>query len=466
MLGSFSFNKRSGFTCQTGFTLIELLVAVSIITVMTITFFALLGRSLQLVQTKRIQAQAAALATEQMEIIHNLSYADVGTVGGVPAGSLPQEQTLNRGNTSFLIKTDIRYIDDPYDGLLGDQEETLNTDYKQVKITISWDSAWSSDSMFFLTNIVPAGVEETGGGGTLKINVFDASGAPVPQALVDVVNTNTSVNLIDLQTNDSGLIILPGMPADTDPAYQITVDKFLYSQARTYARKDPVVQNVAPNPEHLLILEGDTTEVSFVIDKISVLNIKTELDQSPNPALAISVDFSIHGSKSVGKDNQDNNIYKYPTALHYSPPSFTTDSSGLWQDNQIEWDSYTISFDEPSIGYNLIEYTPPNNPITVLPNQTVNITFLFGQPYYNHSLLITLKDSEGNIVDNANVRLVNSSLDYDQTLITGTTGQTFFGDLSKKTYEITITKTGLETINNDIEIDGNQEEKFILASSS
>jgi prepilin-type N-terminal cleavage/methylation domain-containing protein len=440
-----------------GFTLIELITAITIISILIVSFFSLFGQILKFIQIKKIETQAASLATEQMEVIRNLSYDDVGTIGGIPVGVIAQDQAIARDTIDFDVKTNIRYIDDPYDGVYPD--DTLNTDYKQVKITISWDTVWDTDSMFFLTNVVPNGVETTAGGGTLKINVFDAGGMPIPQAKVDIINPGTGVNLVDILTNDNGLILLPGTPADVE-GYQITVDKTAYSQARTYGKDDPT-GNQSPDPTHLSIYEGQTTEASFSIDLTSSLRIVAELDKSPNPNEPLSnTPFSIHGSKTVGLDSEEDFIYKYPDALS-SPPNFITSSStvvSFWEDTQIELDSYTITFDQPALGHDIIKYDPPNNPITISPNTSETITFTFSEIHSTRSLLVTIADSEENPLGDVNLNLTKDGFEENQ--ITGSTGQAFFADLEEDIYHLIASKTGYEILETDIEVKINEEEKL------
>jgi hypothetical protein len=75
------------------------------------------------------------LAQEKIEVVRNMPYENIGTVGGIPPGVLPQTETVTINNLAFEIKTTIVYIDDPFDGLSPD--DLLPTDYKRVSIEIS-----------------------------------------------------------------------------------------------------------------------------------------------------------------------------------------------------------------------------------------------------------------------------------------------------------------------------------------
>lgn len=104
---------------QHGFTLLEMLITLGImvIGVLGITQMTLLY--LQMNADQKARVTAIALANEKIELIRNLPYTDVGTVGGIPPGKLTQTQTINRNSIDFTITTEVIYIDDPFDGLIS-----------------------------------------------------------------------------------------------------------------------------------------------------------------------------------------------------------------------------------------------------------------------------------------------------------------------------------------------------------
>ena len=54
------------------------------------------------------------------------------------------------------------------------------------------------DSLAVVSNVVPNGIETTTGGGTIKVNVFDAAVASVETATVHFVNTTLATIWIRL----------------------------------------------------------------------------------------------------------------------------------------------------------------------------------------------------------------------------------------------------------------------------
>src|SRR5665647_256985 len=98
-----------------GFTLIEILIGVAIFTLFATSAYgayASLYKSIDSVHNKTL---AADLANEEFEIVKNLPYTSVGTVGGTPVGPIPVSQTITRDRTTFVVTTNIKNIDDLFD---------------------------------------------------------------------------------------------------------------------------------------------------------------------------------------------------------------------------------------------------------------------------------------------------------------------------------------------------------------
>lgn len=445
-----------------GFTLVELMVATAIIAIIAGSFLALFNTVLKLVQIKRIKVEAAALATEQMEIVRNMPYTAVGVQNGIPSGSIPQDQTLVRSGNSFTVHTDVRYVDDSYDGALNgstlqppQQNDLFAADYKLVKFKISWNTVWGNGSMFFLTNVVPKGIESTSSGGVLKIKVFDANGAPVAQADADIVNPSQSIALNNIKTDNNGIALFPWAPPSVS-AYEITVDKLGFSQSRTYGMNDPV-GNVAPNPLHASVFIGTTTEISFAIDLLTTLTVATKkIDPALGVVPFVGASFTIRGDKTVGFTATPAPIYKYSNSL-------TTDSvGGTATLSAIEWDTYTISFDQATLGYNIVAYNPPSHPVILSPNDSKTITFTFQPPYRQFTLLVTVLNENSIPLVGAIVQLINGA-GYNESITTGASGQSFFAPLTTGAYTATITYAGYVPIISPVTISGNNEYKSQLS---
>ncbi len=252
-----------------GFSLIETLIGTALMLVVFVSIFGVFNMGIKIVGKSKAKAGAIALATERMELIRNLPYKDVGTAGGLVPGNIPQTESIVLNGINYTRSVFVQYVDDPKDGLDANDENGVTADYKIARVEVNWPGAASP--VIFVSNIIPKGIETVAGGGTLKLNVFDASALPVASAQVHIENPNTDPPVsTDVFTNSQGKLIFPGVA--TSSGYEITVTKDGYSAAQTYGADS---YNVNPDPGHLTILEGKTTEASFVIDKLSVKTIRT-----------------------------------------------------------------------------------------------------------------------------------------------------------------------------------------------
>jgi len=256
---------------NSGLSLIEAVVGIALMSMVFISFFGALKLAINIVGTSRARAGALALANEQMESIRNLPYNEVGTEGGIPSGDISQQENIILNKIDYTRRTLIQYVDDTADGEGEDDENGVTADYKRARIEISWQNRNSAQSVVLVSDMMPKGIETIAGGGTLKIEVFDASINMVVSASVHIENNLLDPLVsIDTFTNSEGRVVFPGSPSSV--GYEVFVTKTGYSSAQTY---DETVENVDPRPPHVTILEGGTSEVSFVIDLLSQKTIKT-----------------------------------------------------------------------------------------------------------------------------------------------------------------------------------------------
>jgi type II secretory pathway pseudopilin PulG len=252
-------------------TLIEVVVGVALITIVFMGIFTAFQLSIDLVFSTKAKAGALSLLTEKMEIIRSLPYDSLGTSGGIPSGAIPQIATSTLNNIQYTITTLIQYVDAPEDGTGGADTNTITADYKLVKIEAFWNIRGSSRSAKLLTRIAPTGVESLTSGGTLRINVFNAAGAPVPQASVRIQNSSTTPAIdLTIDADNTGAVILPGAPVAAN--YHITATKSGYSSAHTYAVSAAVPN---PSPGNVAVANKQTTTVSLSIDTLGSLALRT-----------------------------------------------------------------------------------------------------------------------------------------------------------------------------------------------
>lgn len=262
---------RAYRTHKSGMTFMDVLVGIGILLIVFVGVYGALRASLLMVALSKSSSGALALANQQLEMLRSLPYSDVGTLAGIPAGTIAQNATTTLNGVEYNVRTFIQYVDDDADGLGGADANSIPADYKVVKVEVTWDVRGSTKSYSLVSNIVPVGIETLDSGGTLTINTFDALGAPVINAEVRIVN-NTTTPVIDVTSfsNTSGIVSFPGAPESSE--YEVTVSKAGYNKAKTYDAT-PSLPN--PNPAHLSVIDGDTTTISFSIDQLSTKTVET-----------------------------------------------------------------------------------------------------------------------------------------------------------------------------------------------
>ncbi|MDO8504748.1 MAG: hypothetical protein Q7S36_02740, partial [Candidatus Liptonbacteria bacterium] len=91
-----------------GASLIDVILSLAIIALlfggMFQVYFSLVD------STMNVDARNSAneAINQEVETIRNLPYEQVGTIGGIPAGIIPQTQSVTVGNYIFSVKTTVR----------------------------------------------------------------------------------------------------------------------------------------------------------------------------------------------------------------------------------------------------------------------------------------------------------------------------------------------------------------------
>lgn len=353
-----------------GFSLVEVIVATAIFAIVAGAIYQGFISITALISASRDKVTAVDLINAEFELIRNLSYGNVGIQGGIPNGVLAATTTALRDGREFYVHRTIRNIDDSFDGTIGGSPNDLSpADYKMVQISVSCTSCKKPLELSSVSNVAPKNLETASTNGALFVRVFDANGNPVPQADVHVENAGLGVN-INETTDNQGLLAIVDVPPASN-SYRIVVTKPGFTTDRTYA---PSVSNPNPIKPDATVLLQQLTQVSFVIDKVSTINVSSKNMQcSPVP----NVPFTISGNKLIGAS---------PDVLKFSG-DYSTDGSGLKTLNNIEWDTFSF---EVGSGFNLAGVNPPS-PFSVLPDSVQNVDIVFADGVPNN-LLVTVKD--------------------------------------------------------------------------
>ena len=355
----FNSKKRSK---KPGFTLVEILVDIAIIALVATAVVSAFMAGYKIIALSKAKVAAIALANEKMEDIRNMPYDDLATQFGpiYPAGEILDSENFERKSMEFRVVTDIRFVDDPFDGnaagtITGKPKDIYPYDYKKVTITV-YKTDREKPLAIVSTNVSSKAAETPTNTGILYLCIIDASGAPVSFAEVVVTNDDVDPPVdISTTTDETGCIMIPGLPPDSHNNYHLEVTKDGYSTTMTYPR---TAQNPnALNPD-IDILAQQVTNVTLTIDKVSTLRIRTnDLSGAALPNITLHIE----GSKEK---------YFNPSTFIYSE-DHVTDGSGFLELTEMEFDDYKISVVSPGF---YLSSASPVLPVKLNPDSVVEVT--------------------------------------------------------------------------------------------
>jgi len=273
----------------------EVLVASGLFLLFALGIYGATTLVFKIVYSSRLRILETALISEQLEVVRNLPFDDVGIINGVPAGVLPYTTTTVRNGVIFVLITTVRNIDDPFDGTITSTPADVSpADYKLVEISAICQSCTQINPVILSTRVAPKNLEGASENGALFIHVFDVNGLNVAGAIVDVTNTAANpFTIINDTTDNAGMVQIIGAPTGTQ-SYHIRVSKSGYSSDYTVSSSAQVPNPVKP-PSN--VVSQAITEISFQIDQAGALNFSTV---NANCAAVASVPLSVHGEKIIG----------------------------------------------------------------------------------------------------------------------------------------------------------------------
>jgi hypothetical protein len=265
------FNKKilKFFNVKKSFTLAEVLIGIAFVVIIFFGIFSAFYSAFKILGLQQRKTTALQIAQGEIEKIRNLRYSDVGTIGAqapYASGTLESSTSTILNGVVYNIERKIMYVYDPSDG-----EEPCPIDYKKVEIKVSF-SGFLKGEVVLTTEVTPRDkVEEAAECdkqpvGVLSVKVFNAKGEFVQNPKIEIYSPTTSSLIISV-TPTSGkynFILSPG-------SYKVVVSKEGYSTKRTYSIEEIAIP-AKPNP---IVLQGQITEISFLIDRFSSMLVKT-----------------------------------------------------------------------------------------------------------------------------------------------------------------------------------------------
>jgi len=352
-----------------GFSLVEVIIVSAISAMVFGALFGSFYYTLQIINLSEAKLSAQSVANDRMEFFRSLPYDDVGTIAGIPSGTIPQNSVMSLNGIEFTERVLVEYVDDDADGFGSADANGILSDYKRLKLEYTWELRGVTNSIALISNIVPRSIETTAGGGSVRINVIDADSTLLPGAQVRLFN-NTTASPIDVTrfTDISGAALFSGAPATSDYEVVVTADigGRLYSTARSYqadiANPNPIVSPFA-------VLEADISTLTFQIGRLSDLKITTlsalsdgvfTEDFSDLVTVASSTDVVVSGGDLVLADVAG--VYESSGVAYLGPVAPTP---------LRNWEEIRVDTDHPTDTSHVIRlYTAslPAGPFTLIPD--------------------------------------------------------------------------------------------------
>ncbi len=250
----------------------DVMIGTALVLIVFLGIFGAYQLGMKVIDLSRNKIAAISIANQHLELIRNLPYSSVGTKGAVlpyAEGILEKATTTTLNNVEYNVTTTVKYISDEADGTgAGDD---CDLDYKKAQVRVGWSRPFPGE-IKLVTDVAPKDIfEELASceeqpGGILSVQVFDAQGVMVSSPTINVYDPETGT-LIDSVTPSSGEydFLL------ATSTYKVEVLKDGYSTERTYG----IDEIATPEKPHPLVLEGEITEISFSIDKVSTFSVDT-----------------------------------------------------------------------------------------------------------------------------------------------------------------------------------------------
>jgi len=332
-------NQKSKIKNQKCFTLIDVLVGIFLMLIVFLGIFGVYQLGFKIIGLNERKITATQIAQGEIEKIRNLPYLDVGIIDANPPfakGILEQTTTTVLNEIEYKIERAIKLMADE-----ADNPESCLADYKKAEIKVSWSDQFPGQ-LQMVTDVSPkdkveeAEVCQEQTIGILSVSVFDALGQMIFSPLIEVFDPSTGL-LKDSATPSDGKYDFILSPS----SYKVSASKSGYSTERTFSTEEIAIPE-KPNP---IVLEGEITQISFSIDKVSSFLVKT---LTPWGMEFFSDSFSdesqISEKENVSVSGGQANLATTGTEYFLSGYLF---SNEIFPTNLIEWVEFSFSDQEP-----------------------------------------------------------------------------------------------------------------------
>ena len=374
------------------FSLVETVVAIAIFVIFALGIYGSIQYIYKVIYSSRVQIIETAILNEQMEVIRNMDFNDVGIVSSVPLGILNRNVTVTRNDMDFLVTRSIRNMDDPADGLIENGTDSNPNDYKLVFLEVMCVNCAQQKPLSISSYVADSFPESTTNAGALFFNVTDSNYNPMQGATVHIVSNEPSIDIDMTDTTDNNGQLKIYSITSCYKCYEITVSKSGYLSDRTWSVSE--FTSSTPVNEHATVNTEDVTDTFFQLDVSSQVDIQT-LNQECTPVGNVSLD--IKGGGIIGTVDD---VYRLESTIQ-------TDSNGDYSLTNLHWGDYDFMVNN----FNYLGSIPAQ-PLGVLADST-QIQSIIVAPSTAKSLSILVKDAGSQLpISNAKVTLTSGSNDY------------------------------------------------------
>lgn len=360
------------FTNKRAFSLLEAIISIAIFAIFATAIYTSIQYIYKVIYSSRIEIIETDILNEQVELIRNMNFADVGIVSSTPAGILSRNVLVTRNNIDFLITRSIRSVDSPADGTIDTGTDIDPNDYKLVFLEVQCVYCLQFAPLYMSTYLADSFPEDTSNSGALFVNVKDSLNNPIKDVTVHVVSNDPSINIdITDTTNNSGQLRIYNLPI-CYKCYEVTVSKNGFNSDNTYSSVD--LGGATPVNEHITINDQQVSNSYFQIATPAQLTINT-VNMECLPVSGVS--FSVSGGGTIA-NNPD---------VEYFQDTVSTDGNGGYNFGNLRWGNYNFTINS---NYNFVG-SSPSLPLNILANSNQSIKIVLATSTA-HSLSLLVRD--------------------------------------------------------------------------
>lgn len=322
---------------QHGFTVVEMMITIIVFSVVALGTYGLLTSYITSATYAQVKAVAVSVASEEMERLRSLPYNRLAVQGGaivISEAYLPATKNIQRSDRYFTVQTDIRYVDDAYDGCFNyptqaDRDKYCRNgppdaskpfdnnplDYKIAQVTVRDKN--SQKAIATLSSQFAARVAEVASDTSMiSVKVADQSGEGVAGASVNVKNTAVTPTIDQtITTDDTGSALFMDIKPDSGSNYVVTASKTGYSTLSTIPQSGTLV----PTYPNTNAIAQNMSNVTLKINELSPSSLGIMAVNTSGAALAGQT-LTLKGGIKLYTDANDQQ-YSYEANV-------TTDASG------------------------------------------------------------------------------------------------------------------------------------------